>query len=534
MVNGRLLNQWRFRRCILITVTVSALIVIYMHVNNGAWMKNILGQYTVVSRRPDSSLARDKLRISKEVVIVKESADQTSSAAMDEKGDSNIKISDELKEFFKPFEAKTSSKRTKLTQNVHFNEAKLDRSREIQVNSVVNQDIKTEAIKDTTTEVSKDMAAIDDKAKTPDSYMLVDKKVEPVIKTINRAGNYDVDPWLKTPYVAPAKMLNGTQLSKDEHNHKVLSRKMPIPRPSKKTMSPMVVQGVRQGPLTRTQMRIPFNLTKEVYVFEVMRESREERHSVKDNKCLMFKSYFVSSPICIHDPNDDEVISATLMKQQTWEPNLLYVTGRILTNNLELKFLDLGCNLGVYTILAAKLGIDVIAVDPSKQNLRLLTKALSLGGLRSKVTMLWNAVSNKHEKVTLTDIVGNVGGAFVETVEANQTNNANFVQTITLDDLIPFFKDNSVFVKMDVETYEWKALQGGDKFFSTIDVAYVLMEWSYHKEHGDGQEIVDFMYKRGLYPHINANYNTQLDKDEFETWPDNVLWIKYSNILVES
>ena len=533
MVNGKLLNQWRFRRCILISISVSALVVIYVHVNNGAWVKNFLGQDATVTHRPESPLARDKLKIIKKTLIM----EQTSSAAVFAKGDSEIKISNELKEFFKPFGAKNNAKQTKLTQKVPINELKLDKSKYIDINTInVNQEIKRDDIKDfdTKKEVSKDIATISDGAKMPENNKLFDKRPEPVIKTIKRTGSFDIDPWLKVPYIAPMKMLNATKLSKnDNYKKELLKKARPIPRPSQKTLSPMIVQGVRQGPLVRTQMRIPFNLTKEVFIFEVMRESREERHSVKDNKCVLLKSYFVTSPICVYDPIEDEVISATLMKQQTWEPNLLYVAGRILTNNMELKFLDLGCNLGVYTILAAKLGIDVIAVDPSKQNLRLLTKALSLGGLRSKVTMLWNAISNVHEKVTLTDIVGNAGGAFVETVDGSQTNNANAVQTILLDDLIPFFKDNSVFIKMDVETYEWKALEGADKFFSQIDVAYVLMEWSYHKEHGDGQEIIDFMYKRGLYPHINANYNTQLDKDVYQTWPDNVLWIKYSNILVE-
>ena len=515
-------------------MSVSALVVIYMHVNNGTWVKNLLGRDATASLRPGSLLARDKLRNIEKTVNVKDKEDeQISSAAEYQKGDRKVEISSELKEFFKPYNARNSIKQNKLTQNKPaINELEVDRNSDMHNTKIVNQIRKIEGRKDTKKEVPKDIPNIV-KAQTPENNRLFDKQVEPALTKINRTGHHDIDPWFKVPYIDPGKMYNNTSHPRQIYKKKPSKETRPLPKPSKKTMSPMVVQGVRQGIPVRTQKRIPLNLTKEVFVFEVMRESREERHSVKDNKCVLLKSYFAESPICVHDPNEDEIISATLVKQQTWEPNLLYVTGRILTNNLELKFLDLGCNLGVYTILAAKLGIDVIAVDPNKQNLRLLTKALSLGGLRSKVTMLWNAISNVHEKVSLNDIVGNVGGSFVEAADSSQTNRANVVQTILLDDLIPFFKDYSVFIKIDIETYEWKALQGAEKFFNEIDVAYVLMEWSYHREHGDGPEIIDFMFKRGLYPHINANYDTQLDKENSETWPDNVLWIKYSNILVE-
>ena len=355
--------------------------------------------------------------------------------------------------------------------------------------------------------------------------------------------NEGVDPWLKTPYLINIPLEYKNNLNRKQHNisnkayvaePRIMNQKIPRPEEIKDDkINHIELQGIRHTNLVNSIKRNPQNLTKEIFIFEVMRESKQERHSVKDSKCVLLHSYFVESPICIHDPLEDEVISATLIKEQTWEPNLLYVTGRILTNNRDLKFLDLGCNLGVYTIVAAKLGINVIAVEPIKQNLRLLTKALSLGSIRNKVTMLWNAVSNIHEHVTLNDIVGNVGGSYVESAVGSKSDQEPTVRTILLDDLIPFFQDSSVFVKMDIETFEWKALQGGEKFFKTVDVAYVLMEWSYHREHGDGPEIIDFMYKRGYYPHINANFNTQLDKGNSASWPDNVLWIKYSNIILE-
>ena len=48
--------------------------------------------------------------------------------------------------------------------------------------------------------------------------------------------------------------------------------------------------------------------------------------------------------------------------------------------------------LGVYTLIAALAGRQVIAVDANIENLRRLAKSLSIGGFFSRVTLVHNAV----------------------------------------------------------------------------------------------------------------------------------------------
>jgi len=269
-----------------------------------------------------------------------------------------------------------------------------------------------------------------------------------------------------------------------------------------------------------------------VQVFNVMEESEKKRDSIKGNRCLLLKSHHVSSPICIHDPREDEIISGKLSTEGTWEGNYLYIVGSVLTNQPELKFLDLGCNIGVYTILAAKLGHDVVALDPNKVNLRLLTKSLNMGGISSRVTLLWNAVSNVRQNVTLYDIIGNIGGSFVDPADGTDDDGVDAdhrTVAVTLDDLIPYFQRTPVFIKMDVETFELKALQGGERFFRSVDVRYVLMEWIYHRQYETGKDVIRFMAHHRMFPHVNAHHNTRLESQHYTSWPDNVLWIKYES-----
>ncbi|KAL4236828.1 hypothetical protein ACF0H5_005215 [Mactra antiquata] len=284
------------------------------------------------------------------------------------------------------------------------------------------------------------------------------------------------------------------------------------------------------GPVKDNTQQILKSLPKYVNIFDPFSESTEKRNSINDNTCILLKTLHGNSPICIHDPEFDEVISAELSKTGAWEPNYLYTVGSVLRMEPDMMFLDLGCNIGVYTILAAKLGHKVVALDPNRLNLRLLAKSLGLGALTNKVTLLCNAISNEHENVTLSDIIGNVGATFVETAKDDVTEDIDKDKTaysITLDDLVPMFKDKELFIKMDVETYELRALQGGEQFFEQVNVRYILMEWLYHKRYDSGKEIIDIMTKYKFYPHVNAHHNTKLEPEFYKSWPGNVMWIKY-------
>lgn len=268
-------------------------------------------------------------------------------------------------------------------------------------------------------------------------------------------------------------------------------------------------------------------LPKFVRIFDPFKESAKQRNSISSNQCLLLKTLHGNSPICIHDPEYDEVISAKISNTGTWEPNYLYAVGSVLKLHPDMEVLDLGCNIGVYTILAAQLGHKVIAMDPNRLNLRLLTKSLSLGGLKNRVTLLWNAISDVRENVTLSDIIGNVGASFVEPSTSDDTDEEHRAFSVLLDDLIPLLAGKNVFIKLDVETYELRTLLGGENFFKEVNVEYILMEWLYHKKHESGKEIIKIMDKYGLYPHVNAHHNTKLEPQNYHSWPGNVLWIKY-------
>ncbi|XP_050403582.1 uncharacterized protein LOC126819509 [Patella vulgata] len=133
-----------------------------------------------------------------------------------------------------------------------------------------------------------------------------------------------------------------------------------------------------------------------------------------NHTCVSLKVGKTKTPICVYDSKMDSMISAALVTHSTWEAEHLEAMETLFKRNKSIALVDLGCNIGVYTIFAAKLGRKVIAVDPVESNLQLLDKSLKLGKLRDKVTLVHNAVSDNHDKVSIDLRIGNIGGSHVK------------------------------------------------------------------------------------------------------------------------
>ncbi|XP_060081162.1 uncharacterized protein LOC132560509 [Ylistrum balloti] len=250
------------------------------------------------------------------------------------------------------------------------------------------------------------------------------------------------------------------------------------------------------------------------------------RGSTKAPKhCVPLKTVKGETPICIFDPAEDRMISSYIRDFGTWEPDLVNMTVEIMEANPAMKFLDLGCNLGVFTISVAKLGRKVVSVDILSRALDNLQHSLNLGNLTENVTLILNAVSNTREKVKVNVVSDNIGGSHVrqhdETVQQEEV-----VHSITMDDLLEVINSGEVFIKMDIEGHEQKALEKSKEFFNKVNVKFLLMEWMLHKGKPSGDKIIKFLVRNGLLPYLDYNLREVLPLGRASFWPDNVLWAK--------
>lgn len=129
--------------------------------------------------------------------------------------------------------------------------------------------------------------------------------------------------------------------------------------------------------------------------------------------------------------------------------------------------LDLGANIGIYTLLAAKRRARVFAVEPDPNNAQLLRHHVSINGFDSTVTIFAVAASDHEHRVGLHRNPTNSGGSTV--ISGDE------VQARTLDSLnLPSID----LCKMDIEGSETAALRGMRETLQRSPSMKLLIEYN--------------------------------------------------------
>ncbi|KAH3883283.1 hypothetical protein DPMN_007238 [Dreissena polymorpha] len=266
--------------------------------------------------------------------------------------------------------------------------------------------------------------------------------------------------------------------------------------------------------------------------FRVFDTSVDYSNAEQIYKCVNLTiEKLASTPICVYDPAIDIWVSGYIISKGNFEGDLILELVKILQDNPSLTFLDIGCNVGVYTLAVAKFGRQVTAVDANRKNLEMVATSLVKGNLTEKVKLIWNAISDKEETVGLNHWKGNVGG--LQMISGigpiNDSSGYESSKAIVLDNLVPIFRKKSLVIKMDIEKFELKAMLGGKKFFEEVDVRFLLMEWVHHAWTDVGGKIIQFMMEREYIPVMPLQRLVRLQAENRTTWPNDIMWIKNSN-----
>jgi len=151
----------------------------------------------------------------------------------------------------------------------------------------------------------------------------------------------------------------------------------------------------------------------------------------------------------------------------------------------DITVLDIGANIGTFTLSAASLGLDVHAFEPLPSNAARLRLSLWVNGMEDRVSLHGHGIGmtrstfmlfvNPNNKVLKSDgiIVSGMDDPIIRP-EWKRGGTLTPITTIPLDEVaLP----TTVFaVKIDVEGFESFVVQGGKRFFSTVRPRLVFME----------------------------------------------------------
>ncbi len=146
------------------------------------------------------------------------------------------------------------------------------------------------------------------------------------------------------------------------------------------------------------------------------------------------------------------------------------------------KFLDIGANIGTYSILFAKAGLEGCAFEPVATNFEALSKNIQLNNLQNKVKLI-NLALGKYDHTDLfTFVPDNTGASHLKSIENKDVKDGGEteVKVVTLDSIINRCNFNpekdKVFIKIDVEGMETNVLEGAKKFLQTFPEVIIVME----------------------------------------------------------
>ncbi len=201
----------------------------------------------------------------------------------------------------------------------------------------------------------------------------------------------------------------------------------------------------------------------------------------------------VITTLCVHDLNEDIYVSSSIWNSGVWEEDIVKNVLLTLSRNPDSLFLDIGAQIGEYSLYAAKFGHDVLAVEPYYDSIIRIHKAAFSEKLGNKITLITNAISNKRGEIKLLNkMQRNIGGQGLiknknenfkkADVNQNDVNSKYFVETILLDDIvhsIPLKNDGSRYtkavMKIDIEAFEPYGFQHAIKLFETLSILVIFM-----------------------------------------------------------
>jgi FkbM family methyltransferase len=202
----------------------------------------------------------------------------------------------------------------------------------------------------------------------------------------------------------------------------------------------------------------------------------------------------------IYAMKSDIGIGNSIIELKQYEPHVTNILTKLL--DTESVFLDLGSNIGYFSLLAASIvgsSGKVISFEPNMQNLQLLYLS-TLENKFNNIHIYPFAASNTQQILKITSFGSN---GFLDTPSYNQIN-GQFTQSMIIDKIL-HNEDRINVVKMDIEGYEPLALNGMQELIS-IHRPTIITEFSpWHIEHRSKvkprdylQEILNFGYSLSI------------------------------------
>jgi len=205
----------------------------------------------------------------------------------------------------------------------------------------------------------------------------------------------------------------------------------------------------------------------------------------------------------------DDIVSANIMENKYWGGNTADLMKRHLDHYAsrhglkpnDIYMIDVGANVGWYTLFVANLGYRVISIEPMITNEVVLRSTLCRNPeMGKKVTFFNKGLGESAQKCMILSGKNNRGDGMTKCgdeidIGTDYEIRGN-IDVVPIDDLLATFqfKERIALVKIDTEGYEPFVLRGGRKILLEGHIPLQMVEFFHEVK----QEVFD-MYKENHY-----------------------------------
>ena len=186
-----------------------------------------------------------------------------------------------------------------------------------------------------------------------------------------------------------------------------------------------------------------------------------------------------------HNPMEEKYIAASLHESGVWDKYIRDMMHLVLgpgPNRTRCStVVDVGANIGYFSLVAAAAGFNVISFEPTNYNMNRLVSSIRRNGFENRVTIFQNAVGHSHEQVSFSATASEnpsnffMQGGGAASLGKSMQYGVDFVDTVRLDDVV---QQEVMLMKIDVEGFEPYVFDGARNLLCHSLVHHILVEYS--------------------------------------------------------
>lgn len=201
----------------------------------------------------------------------------------------------------------------------------------------------------------------------------------------------------------------------------------------------------------------------------------------------------------------NEYISNYIRNYKVYDKYSSQILMEIFNKNPNYVFVDIGANIGYFSLLAASKNMKVVAFEPINENYTLLNKSIKYNKYDKNIKLYKTALGSKEDKLQFNIYKTNMGLCSENNYNDNNVAYTQIVECNKFDSYINNYDDISLIVKIDVENMEYDVLKGMEKSLENNIIEYILIEISSDK---NLKSIIDLLKKYNFSYIYDISINT--------------------------